>query len=121
MNQTHSGASAVNRTWTRSSWVAVSGRYLLLWRWLRGDAARMGDICPVVPRCPAEGVRAAPKPYPSEFRDDVAAVAQRVSQELARSARIWDDGYDPVVAHLRALNRARLLKVGKVEESPWLR
>ena len=44
-----------------------------------------------------------------------------VPRELARNARPWDDGYDPVTAHLRAHDRARRPKAGKIEQSPWLR
>ena len=44
-----------------------------------------------------------------------------VSRELARNARVWDDGYDPVMAHLRAHERARSPKAEKIEQSPWLR
>ena len=44
-----------------------------------------------------------------------------VSRELARNTRVWDGGYDPVMAHLRAHGRARRPKAGKIEQSPWLR
>lgn len=51
----------------------------------------------------------------------VGRSASTVSRELARNARAWDDGYDPVMAHLRAHERARRPKAGKIEQSPWLR
>lgn len=44
-----------------------------------------------------------------------------VSRELARNVRVWDDDYDPVMAHLRAHERARRPKAGKIEQSTWLR
>ena len=44
-----------------------------------------------------------------------------VSRELSRNTAIWDASYEPVVAHLRAHERARRPKQGKVAASPWLR
>lgn len=43
-----------------------------------------------------------------------------VSRELRRNVRDWDDGYEPALAHLRARERARRPKLGKIERSPWL-
>lgn len=43
-----------------------------------------------------------------------------VSRKLDRKSEEWDDGNDPVVAHLRAHERAKRPKRGKIEPSPWL-
>ena len=43
-----------------------------------------------------------------------------VSRELRRNVRDWDEAYEPVLAHLRARERARRPKLGKIERSPWL-
>lgn len=43
-----------------------------------------------------------------------------VSRELAPNARVWDDGYDPALAHLRAHEPTRRPKAGKIEQSLWL-
>jgi IS30 family transposase len=43
-----------------------------------------------------------------------------VSRELRRNTREWDAGYEPVVAHVRARERAKTPKKGKIESSPWL-
>ena len=50
----------------------------------------------------------------------VGRSASTISRELTRNAKPWDDGYDPVMAHLRAHERARRPKAGKIEQSPWL-
>lgn len=43
-----------------------------------------------------------------------------VSRELHRNACDWDEGYESVTAHLRASERAKRPKVGKIESSRWL-
>ena len=43
-----------------------------------------------------------------------------VSRELRRNSRDWDERYEPVMAHLRASERAKRPKVGKIESSRWL-
>jgi transposase, IS30 family len=43
-----------------------------------------------------------------------------ISRERRRNTRAWDPGYEPVVAHLRAHERARRPKAGKLESTPWL-
>jgi hypothetical protein len=44
----------------------------------------------------------------------VGRSAWTISRELARNAKRWDDGYDPVMAHLRAHERARRPKAGRL-------
>jgi IS30 family transposase len=46
--------------------------------------------------------------------------ASTISREMASNAKPWDDGYDPLMAHLRAHERARPPKAGKIDQSPWL-
>ena len=55
-----------------------------------------------------------------EIARRVGRSASTVSRELDRNTEDWDDGYDPVKAHLRAHERAKRLKRGKIEQSPWL-
>lgn len=43
-----------------------------------------------------------------------------VSRELRRNSRDWDERYEPVMAHLRASERAKRPKVGKIESWRWL-
>lgn len=68
---------------------------------------------------------------PDAVVDEVDTVADRgcgwegrslstISRERRRNTRVWDPGYEPVVAHLRAHERARRPKVGKIESTPWL-
>jgi len=44
-----------------------------------------------------------------------------VSRELLRNMAPWDPTYEPFIAHLRAHERARRPKPGKVESNKWLR
>jgi IS30 family transposase len=57
---------------------------------------------------------------------DIARKASRsastISRELTRSAKPWDDGYDPVMAHLRAHERARRPRRARSSSPPgWHR
>ena len=81
---------------------AVSGRYLSLFERqriasLRDRGASVRDIARRIGRSPST-----------------------VSRELRRNCRDWDDGYEPVLAHLRAHERAKRPKLGKIASSPWL-
>jgi IS30 family transposase len=81
---------------------AVSGRYLSLFErqriasW-RDRGASVRDIARRIGRSPST-----------------------VSRELRRNCRDWDDSYEPVLAHLRAHERAKRPKPGKIASSPWL-
>lgn len=55
-----------------------------------------------------------------EIASRIGRSPSTVSRELRRNARDWDDGYEPVLAHLRARERAKRPKPGKIEASAWL-
>ena len=52
-----------------------------------------------------------------EIARHVGRSPSTVSREMRRNARDLDEGYEPVMAHLRASERAKRPKVGKIEAS----
>ena len=50
----------------------------------------------------------------------VGRSSSTVSRELRRNRLDWDDGCEPVLAYLRARERAKRPKTGKIAGSPWL-
>ncbi len=55
-----------------------------------------------------------------EIARHVGRSPSTVSRKPRRNARDWDDGYEPVMAHLRASEQAKRPKVGKIESPRWL-
>lgn len=55
-----------------------------------------------------------------EIARQIGRSPSTVSREFDRNTENWDGGYDPVTAHLRAHERAKRAKRGKIDQSPWL-
>lgn len=80
----------------------ISGRYLSLFE--RQRIASLHDR--------GAGVR--------EIARRVGRSPSTVSRELRRNVESWDADYEPVLAHLRAHERAKRPRPGKIEQSKWL-
>jgi IS30 family transposase len=55
-----------------------------------------------------------------EIARHVGRSPSTVSREIRRDSHDWDERYEPVMAHLRASERAKRPKVGMIESSRWL-
>jgi len=87
---------------SRSS-TASTGRYLSM-----RERQRIGDL-----RAQGASIR--------RIAERIGRSPSTVSRELSRNMAPWGPSYEPVIAHLRAHERARRPKPGKVESNQWLR